>query len=153
VLSAAWRYIIKKGNERVASISEVAAGLGLSVPEIRDEARTWTDTSVKYNRIYEALRARLFTFMLAEEKDECQPVRRAAAKMIKMDLEERQLEVDSTKMGHVGGDVIINIVNYARPGKAKRFGEKKKAESSPTKDLQPPAPSGKKKSRKKKASK
>lgn len=157
ILSAAWRFIIKKGNERIASLSQVAAGLGLSVGEIRDAARTWKDTNVTFNRINEALKARLFEFMFAEEEKYCLAVRRSAQKAVEMDLEERQLEADNTKMIRTGTNTIINIVNYARPGMARRLGEPKGKPKAPSekhirkqdkrtgKDLQKPSPSGAKK--------
>ena len=132
LLNAAWRFIIKKGNERVASISQVAAGLGVSMGELRDEARTWKDTNHTYMRIAEALRARLFDFMLAKEGKECPQVRRSAQKMVEMNLQERQLEADETKMNRVAGtSTIINIINYASPGKARRLGEKPKPKPAP----------------------
>jgi len=132
VLAAAWRFIIKKGNERIVSISQVAAGLGVALGEIRDEARTWHDTNITYCRVAEALRSRLYDFMFAGEGVECQHVRRGAQKVLEMNLAERQLEADNTKMVRTGTSTIINIVNYAAPGKAKRLGEPK-AKAKPAK--------------------
>ena len=50
--------------------------------------------------------------------------------MLEMNLAERQLEADNTKMIRTGAGTIINIINYARPGKARRLGEPKTVDTT-----------------------
>ena len=118
VLTKACRYVVRR--PRVATLSQVAAGIGVSVSELRDEAARWTDTDARLHRLITKLRCRMDDFMLHKDLGKVPVcVRRACAKIINAEIRERQIAADNHLVIE-GSGFVVQIVNYARPGKKKK---------------------------------
>jgi len=112
ILTAARKWIAYHTDK--ATLCQVAAGIGLSIGEIRDDSQLWDDTAMIYKRLEEKLRGRLHDVALATDK--ASSVTRSAVDMMKLELQERQLSSDNQLVVQ-GTGFTVNVVNYARQGK------------------------------------
>ena len=92
----------------ICTLAQVAARQGVSVRELRDDARKWTDTAPRMERIITKLEARLKARALGENG----AVSRAAVRILGFNLRERKLSSDNQV---VNGDTgfTVNVISYA----------------------------------------
>lgn len=101
-------------DDKIATITQLAAGIFISVAELRDEASRWVDTEAKLHRITTVLRSRLHDWMLKPKGQD--NIRLAAINLLKIELAERQLAADN-QLTIEGSGFVVNIITYFRPGK------------------------------------
>lgn len=106
------RALLRK-ETKIATLAQLAAGIFVSLGELRDESSRWVDTDAQLQRISTALRARLHDFMLDSKSG---PLRHSAVSILKLELQERELAADNQLLIE-GSGFVVNIMNYARPGK------------------------------------
>ena len=95
-------------NPDVLTLAQAAARQGVSVEEVRDDARKWPDTDARALRILVRLKAKLHDRILAGEA----PGSRAAVRILELDLRERQLSSDNRVMVE-GTGIPVKIINFA----------------------------------------
>ena len=105
-------------NPSICTLSQLAARQGVSVRELRDDARKWTDTAPRMERLITELKARLLRLVLGKNG----AISRAAVQLLGIELRERQLSSDNQTVTE-GREFQVNIINYARPGKRRKFGD------------------------------
>ena len=95
-------------NPDVLTLAQAAARQGVSVEEVRDDARKWPDTDARALRLLVRLKARLHDRILTGEA----PRSRPAVRILELDLKERQLS-SSNRVMVEGSGYQVQIVHYA----------------------------------------
>ena len=95
-------------NPDVVTLAQLAARQGVSVEELRDDARKWPDTDERMLRLLTRLKARLHRRILGENGH----VSRATRRLLGLDLRERQLS-STNRPVREGSGATIQIVNFA----------------------------------------
>lgn len=121
LIKVAWQTIYR--NKSIGTLTQVAARLGVSVEELRDDARQWTDTDVRMRRIIGQLTARLHEAVLEMKMPKI--AAKGALAILELDLKERQLSSTNRVMVE-GTGLQVKIVNYAEleSGEPKKHGKK-----------------------------
>jgi len=100
-------------NPGVVTLAQLAARQGVSVEELRDDARKWSDTAPRMERLITKLKARLQTLVLVKDAG----ISRAAVHLLGIKLREGQLS-STNRVVAEGSGASIHIVNFADCAKA-----------------------------------
>jgi hypothetical protein len=98
-------------NPRIYTLTQLAARQGVSVEELRDDARKWDDTDVRFRRLAAKLDARLEKLVLGENGR----LSRAAVQIIRIERRERQLS-SANRVVPEGGGYSVHVINFAELG-------------------------------------